>query len=322
MTQENIFGTSPKHELNTQITLDKAVLKSGLQKAIRLCDPLKATRIAKSFMALDANELLRRLPVITLEDVTIHSDIDRIVDLYKASGKKAFEFTDDDRNFVLRYVWQIAGSEWRDNFWKNNPDGKQVPDLTKLTDKQKSISEAVEYRASAGGLAEDPPMMRHQLRAWQYRWTVQEMGDDDTNQFFPEPPKFDWDEVDYAQLDDIPLNAFDFHVVGRAFNKMIVEASPRAPEAVQQRIRRNKQFILDIYPDKDPVTVTMNAVWRFWVATNYKKQILSNREIDWFLDDGIYNAFPESEREKLTSIWNQIKDDVENLSKWAMNKRR
>jgi hypothetical protein len=310
--QESLFVPTTRHELNTHISLDKGVLKSGLQKAIRQNKVNEAVRIAKSFMALDPTECLRRLPVITLEDVTLHADIDELVAIYRRSSKKDYVLTDDERNLVLNYVYQIAGSEWRDNFWKNNPDGQQVPDLTKLTDKMKSISEAVEYRASAGGLAEDPPMMRHQLRAWQYRWTVKEMGIDDVMQFFPESPNLDWNDVEYAQVQDIPLNAFDFHIIGQTFNKLIAQ-KPYVKSAV-----------LSEYPNSTDSQIqftVMNMVWRNWVALNVKKQILSGRTIDWFIDDGVRNAFPESEREKMERIWLVMAEDVENLSKWVCKKR-
>ena len=112
---------SPKN--SEDIKIDKRVLKSGLQKDVRQCKPDEAVRIAKSFITLDAKDFLRRLPVITLEDVMLHPDIDRVVELYKRSGRKSFVMTDVEKDFLLQYVWQIAKSEYRDNFWKNNPDG-------------------------------------------------------------------------------------------------------------------------------------------------------------------------------------------------------
>lgn len=301
--------TNSKHEIANDIEIDKRVLKSGLQKAIRQNKPDEAVRIVKSFIALDAKDCLRRLPVITMEDVMLHPDIDRVVDLYKRSGRKAFEMTDDDRNFVLRYVWQLAKAEYRDNFWKHNPDGEDEPDLARLTDKQQSLSDAVEYRASARGLPEDPPMMRWQLRAWQNRWTHCGMDVSDIEQYFSKPPAFDWNDIEYASLADIPLNAFDFHVLGSSFNRIIAQKD------------YVKKAVAEAYPDKSVQFVVMNLVWRYWVAVNDKKQIGYDRPIDWFLDDGEQNAFPATERETMNRLWLVIEDDVKTLSEWVRSKK-
>jgi hypothetical protein len=305
MPQQNI-ATNQNAE---NIITDKRVLKSGLQKAIRQCQPEQAMRIAKSFLEVDAKDCLRRLPVITLEDVMLHPEMDRLMDLYRQSGRKAFRLTDDDKNFVLRYVWQLAKTEHRDNFWKNNPCGNEIPDLSRLTEKQQSLTDAVEYRASAGGLPEDPPMMRWQLRAWQNRWTHFGMDISDLYQFFPEAPTIDWNEVKYAEVKDIPLNAYDFHVLGGTFNRLISQ---------KQYV---KDAVLATYPDKSVQFVVMNLVWRYWVAVNHKKQITHGRMIDWFLDDGEKNAFPEPERESMDMLWEIIKDDVRSLSEWVRDKK-
>ncbi|MDO8335948.1 MAG: hypothetical protein Q7T74_04180 [Candidatus Saccharibacteria bacterium] len=291
------------------IIIDKRVLKSGLQKAIRQCEPEQAMRITKSFLEVDAKDCLRRLPVITLEDVMLHPDMDRLIDLYRQSGRKSFVLSDEDKNFVLRYVWQLASTEWRDNFWKNNPDGSESPDLERLTEKQQALSNAVDYRASAGGLPEDPPMMRWQLRAWQNRWTHCGMDVSDLFQFFPDAPTIDWNDIGYAKTKDIPLNAYDFHVLGSTFNRLIAQK------------RYVKDAVSATYPDKSVQFVVMNLVWRYWVAVNKKKQITHGRVIDWFVDDGEKNAFPESERESMDMLWKIIKDDVQSLSEWVRDKK-
>ncbi len=307
--QENLFDAPSMHELNTQITISKSVLKSGLQKAVRKCQPDNAIKIAKSFIALDATECLRRLPIITMEDVMLHPDMDKLVELYRSSSRKSFNLSDEDRNFVLRYVWEIANTEYRDDFWKNNADGREVPDLTKLTDKQKSLSEQIEYRASAGGLAEDPPMLRHQLRGWQYRWTVKGMSLDDVEQFFEKAPDLDWNDIDYAQISDIELNSYDMHVMGGAYIRLIGN-KPYVQEACAR-----------LFPNNDIGEVLGHLVWRYWVATNHKTQIGHGRTIDWFVDEGRVNPFPESTRPQMDELWTIVEADCHSLSEWVRKKR-
>ena len=47
-------------------------LSSHLQKCIRRMDSIKSVQTAKHFIDLDSNSFLGRLPIIMLEDVTIH----------------------------------------------------------------------------------------------------------------------------------------------------------------------------------------------------------------------------------------------------------
>ena len=54
-------------------------LSSHLQKCIRRMKDIKSVQTAKHFIDLDLISFLRRLPIIMLEDVTIHSSISIII---------------------------------------------------------------------------------------------------------------------------------------------------------------------------------------------------------------------------------------------------
>jgi len=313
--QETLFAEPEEvnpisnHEMNTEITLDKGVLKSGLQKAIRQRRPEEAVRIMKSFLALDRVEALRRFPVIIMEDVLIHPETDEIVNLYRRVGKKAYFMTDEERDMVLRVTWEVAETEWRDFWWKCNPYAKLPYDIMLLTPKMKALYEAVEYRASAGGLAEDPLMMRSQMHAWYHRWSMQGWDMDDIKAKFNQAPAFGWNDVEYARLDDIPLNTFDFHLMGATFNRLIAQ-KPHVTSAISR-----------LFPNKDPQFVVMNLVWRNWVAINPRVYLEVERPVDWFTDDGVNNAFPVEDRESMEELWELIKNDVRSLSTWVRSKR-
>ena len=62
-------------------------LSSHLQKAIRRMNDIKSVQTAKHFIDLDYQSFLRRLPIIMMEDVTIHESIKVIVWLMIALTK-------------------------------------------------------------------------------------------------------------------------------------------------------------------------------------------------------------------------------------------
>lgn len=67
--------------------LSVPVLKSVLQKSIRRRRPLPATRVAMELADKAMGELLRRLPIIILEDSTLHPDFPLICWLMAADSK-------------------------------------------------------------------------------------------------------------------------------------------------------------------------------------------------------------------------------------------
>lgn len=63
------------------------VLKSTLQKSVRRRRPLPAVRVAMELMDKAMGELLRRLPIIILEDSMLHPDLPLLVWAMVAESK-------------------------------------------------------------------------------------------------------------------------------------------------------------------------------------------------------------------------------------------
>ena len=63
-------------------------LLSHIQKSVRRMDDIKSVQSAKHLIDLDCTSFLRRLPIIMLEDVTLHESISIIVWLMIANSKK------------------------------------------------------------------------------------------------------------------------------------------------------------------------------------------------------------------------------------------
>jgi len=168
--------------------LSVPVLKSILQKAVRRRRPLPAVRVAMELADKALGELLRRLPIIVLEDSTLHPDLDFLVWIMMAHSK---DFAPPPRLLVrvFQIVFEVASCQWSDHL---RSDSKAVPDpaadpVTTLTslyyDKtnrsdSNSSSHTVEssllwsmlVRAEYGGIRGDVQMFHQFAQLWSHRF--------------------------------------------------------------------------------------------------------------------------------------------------------
>jgi len=89
------------------------VLKSILQKSIRRRRPMPSVRIAMELVDKAFIELLRRLPIIILEDAFLHNDFPFLVWLMAAESKN---YVPPKRliDKVLQIVFEVASCPWKD----------------------------------------------------------------------------------------------------------------------------------------------------------------------------------------------------------------
>jgi hypothetical protein len=94
--------------------LSVPVLKSILQKSVRRRKPLPSVRVAFELADKSLGDLLRRLPILILEDSTLHPDIGLVVWLMMAHSKD-FEPSPVLMERVFRVVFEIASCQWQDS---------------------------------------------------------------------------------------------------------------------------------------------------------------------------------------------------------------
>ena len=199
---------------------NKSLVKSSTQKAVRRNNPESALRTAKSWMMIDANDFMRRLPVIIMEDAILHPKFIEIIEIMKRAGRKGFQFTPEEKDMLLTVVNDIAKTETRDDFLFINKDTEEAYSQThnhdnktirELTDDEWEVVRGLSYRSSAGGLEFDVRLMRQMSETFKYRFLNKpEWKFDDMSKYFPnEEIKFD--DIKYATDDDIVLAGVDFH---------------------------------------------------------------------------------------------------------------
>jgi len=145
--------------------LSPPVLKSMLQKSIRRRKPLPAVRVAMELIDKAWGEFVRRLPIIVLEDATLHPDLPLLVWIMIAHSKGFFTMTDGETEHgnashhrnpyhprmiqalqlrVLRIVFQVASCPYHDHptlydvdgFEGDENDGHRQPCLSDPFPKQ------------------------------------------------------------------------------------------------------------------------------------------------------------------------------------------
>ena len=120
------------------------LLKSNLQKAIRRRETDVAIQTAILLLQRDPMEMLRRLPIIAVEDVSLIDTFPVMVWLMMAGD--AYRLTTHDIDVILHIVWSLSNSQHAVEYTKclSEPD---IP--------EQSILLAVYYRWKYGGMKGD-----------------------------------------------------------------------------------------------------------------------------------------------------------------------
>ena len=137
-------------------------LKSNLQKCVRRGLNEKAIKTAYHMMKLNLNEFLRRIAIIVLEDVTLHSSFSTIVWLTAATSSKKFPFkpTKHIIDWLLGVVDLLCNIKEADKIKKD----KKEYSLTELNDY--NLLYSLQLRKSYGGMGGDMNMLNYFTGYW------------------------------------------------------------------------------------------------------------------------------------------------------------
>ena len=162
-----------KHSLVSKHSrLSVPVLKSMLQKAVRRRRPLPATRTAMELADKDIGELLRRLPIIVLEDSSLHPDLPLLVWLMAAESKD-YKVPTILISKVLEIVHEIASCPWTDYHQGSNDENKFTPEAAlagNVPHLCETMVRSISLRAQYGGMACDVKMLKLYERIWKCRF--------------------------------------------------------------------------------------------------------------------------------------------------------
>ncbi|GAX24494.1 hypothetical protein FisN_18Lh044 [Fistulifera solaris] len=224
--------------------LSVPVLKSILQKSIRRRRPLPSVKVAMELADKSLGELLRRLPIIVLEDSTLHPDFDLLVWLMMANSKD-YSIPPSLLARVFEIIFEICSCPWIDSCSSITPEVDDPPNaigdslatasLTSLHEElltqqlfsqSSSLIWAMLARAEYGGMKGDVQMLRSFATVWRTRFerddqcpklnlnwalvpaTIHERTRYQAHQFVSELCR---NKLHQLMLKDISVQGIDFH---------------------------------------------------------------------------------------------------------------
>ncbi len=132
-------------------------LMSHLQKAIRRMDSMKALKTAKHLLHLDINSFIRRLPIIMLEDVYIHSSISVVIWLMIAISKK-YILTLTQVKWLLGVIYSISNNKEAVIDYQKI-DGKLTWNMDSIPKEINTLLYSLRFRQNYGGMKGDLQMI-------------------------------------------------------------------------------------------------------------------------------------------------------------------
>jgi hypothetical protein len=132
------------------------LLKSNLQKAIRRRDTVVALQSAILLLQRDPMEMLQRLSIIAVEDVSLIDSLPVMVWLMMAGA--SCRLTTHDIDTILHIVWTLTEAQHAVEYTKC----EGVPDIPDI--QEDSIFTAVYYRWKYGGMKGDLELLHGVIR--------------------------------------------------------------------------------------------------------------------------------------------------------------
>ena len=196
--------------------LSVPVLKSILQKSIRRRKPLPSVRVAMELADKSLGDLLRRLPIIILEDSTLHPDMPLLVWLMMASSKD-YQIPMKLMKKVFAIVYEMASCPWKDSLTQPKDDG-EANNTSPLsiawfqTHSPKNNNQLVQLagndvilwsilmRGNYGGMSGDIRMLKAYAKSWQVRIKTRDIPEAVRKRLTggkTSPPLHSWSQVPY-----------------------------------------------------------------------------------------------------------------------------
>ncbi|KAJ3038621.1 hypothetical protein HDV00_000465 [Rhizophlyctis rosea] len=149
------------------------LLKSHLQKCIRRGKPTVALRTAKHLALLDINQLLRRVPIMVVEDAVLHIKFPILIWLMCALSK-GFHPPESCVKWLLGFVEALASSTFRDpvpNSDETPPDESQPvklnsKEVSSLPTEYRDLLYSLQLRKAYGGMRGDMAMLDAATTVW------------------------------------------------------------------------------------------------------------------------------------------------------------
>lgn len=280
-----------------------SLLKSALQKAVRLCNTKAALSIGWQLLCQSPNEFLRRLPIIMLEDCCLHPNLPFLTWMMIAHSQHVNIFSSLQNVYALmKIVVDLASFKFRDPIPEINIDNFKNPIIQDHLDSNKPIFESMNnqpkshelnsllvsiiIRINYGGTPGDMSMLKKFALSWDARfknesdpwknkiiplWDQEVMNDDIINDTISKSPFIE----ECNQLEE----GIDFH----CFPKLIHECRSLHNQLTFEEIKRavwyhrsglsNKNSISD---PENPIAISTNGGFEIKKEVKGRETTLTN----------------------------------------------
>lgn len=164
---------SPLRLVQRHSRLSVPVLKSILQKSVRRRRPLPATRVAMELIDKALGPFLRRMPIIILEDSTLHPDFSLLCWLMAAESK-GYKVPLELISRVLQVVYEVSSCPWTDSVDIDDAmdRGNEIVIGNSISDVATVTLKCMAMRASYGGMKCDMEMLQKYRITWGNRFAA------------------------------------------------------------------------------------------------------------------------------------------------------
>ena len=207
-----LFYREPPADLDITIPTIKCdygvpLIKSNLQKAVRRRDNLIAIQSALALIQKDPIELLRRLPIIYIEDVCLMDSYSIVVWLMMAD-KEYGSLKKRDIDIILNIVNSLCDCKTYFNYIKNDYSYAFTHESLQFTPNGSQLL-SVYYRSQYGGMKGDMQMLK--VSVDYYRMHPSEV------------VKTEFNNIDYSKIEreiEVLVEAIDFHCYPSMLNTL------------------------------------------------------------------------------------------------------
>ena len=233
------------------------LLKSNLQKAIRRCDNQIAIQTSLSILQKEPMELLRRLPIIYIEDVCLMDSYSITVWLMMAD--KDYKMTTTDIDIILNIVNSLCNCREYFDFRENKNDYNFSHESLQDYENYNELL-SIYYRSEYGGMKGDIQMLKSAIDYY--------INNPSKNQ------KTVYNSIDYDKINpdlEILIEAIDFHPFPQMLNTL-----SRITKLDKQIIKECIWFVESGYNIRKTLTIESSKLY---------EERSEWRKIECYLDD-------------------------------------
>ena len=191
-------------------------LISHLQKNIRKQDDILAVSSCYHLLKLDLIKLLRRIPIIMLEDTFLNESFTTIIWLMVAINFESFKIKQYVYEWILGIIYVLCKIDYKDNLNENselnNIESSNKNNIINILNKYSSLN-TIEYsllysmhiRIAYGGTKEDINMLNKFINLWYNRFLL---GNYTLNNIKNKPISIYVKDLDISDWD---ISAIDYH---------------------------------------------------------------------------------------------------------------